>query len=98
MPLVSVCENLPLGFPNRSYTKWEVQPQKMARGLMFQRDCTIYVAKIKALISCAVTTHLICAFVFAFAMAGFLMTQLISHIARLWLIVSVTEQPGLNLT
>ena len=43
----------------------------MARGLKFglrkQRDCTIYVAKTKALISCAVTAQLICVFVFAFA-------------------------------
>ena len=30
-------------------------------------DCTIYVAKTKVLISCAVTAQLICAFVFAYA-------------------------------
>ena len=30
-------------------------------------ECTIYVAKTKALISCAVTAQLICAFVFAYA-------------------------------
>ena len=47
----------------------------MARGLKFgcrkQRDCTIYVAKTKALISCAVTAQLICVFVFAFAKSRF---------------------------
>ena len=47
----------------------------MARGLKFgfrkQKDCTIYVAKTKALISCAVTTQLICVFVFAFAKSRF---------------------------
>ena len=32
-----------------------------------KRDCTICVAKTKALISCAVTAQLICAFVFAYA-------------------------------
>ena len=40
------------------------------------RDCTIYVAKIKALSSCMVTVQLICTFVFAYAKAGFLMTLL----------------------
>ena len=47
----------------------------MARGLKFgfrkQKDCTIYEAKTKALISCAVTTQLICVFVFAFAKSRF---------------------------
>ena len=32
-----------------------------------ERDCTIRVAKTKALISCAVTAQLICVFVFAYA-------------------------------
>ena len=32
-----------------------------------ERDCTISVAKTKALISCAVTAQLICGFVFAYA-------------------------------
>ena len=36
-------------------------------------NCTIYAAKTKALISCAVTMQLICAFVFAYAKSGFLM-------------------------
>ena len=34
-------------------------------------DCTIYVAKIKALISFAVTAKLICVFVFAYAKSRF---------------------------
>ena len=34
-------------------------------------DCTIRVAKTKALISFAVTTKLICVFVFAYAKSGF---------------------------
>ena len=34
-------------------------------------DCTVYVAKTKALISCAVTVQLICAFVFAYAESRF---------------------------
>ena len=33
--------------------------------------CTIYVAKTKALINCAVTAQLICVFVFAFAKSRF---------------------------
>ena len=36
-----------------------------------KRDCTIYVAKTKALISFAVTAKLICAFVFAYAIVRF---------------------------
>ena len=42
-----------------------------------QRDCTTYVVKTKALISCAVTAQLICAFVFNMHKAGFLMTGLL---------------------
>ena len=38
---------------------------------MKKRDCTIYVVKTKALISCAVTTQLICVFVFAYAKSRF---------------------------
>ena len=34
-------------------------------------DCNIHVAKTKALISCAVTTQLICVFVFAYAKSRF---------------------------
>ena len=51
-------------------TNWAVQPQKMARGLEFKkkRDCTMDVAKNKALISsCMLTVQLICIFVFAYA-------------------------------
>ena len=49
-----------LGVPTSSDTNWAVKPQKMARGLIFRilwkkRDCTIYVATPKVLISCAVT-------------------------------------------
>ena len=36
-----------------------------------KRDCTIQEAKAKALISCAVTAQLICAFVFAYAESQF---------------------------
>ena len=35
------------------------------------KDCTIHVAKTKALISCAVTAQLICVFVFASAKSRF---------------------------
>ena len=58
-------------FPNRSDTNRAVQAQKMARSLKFRisvvqkRNCTIRVAKTKALVSFAVTAKLICAFVFA---------------------------------
>ena len=38
---------------------------------MKQRNCTFYVAKTKALISCAVTVQLICIFVFTFAKSRF---------------------------
>ena len=41
------------------------------RILRENNDCTIYVAKSKALIGCAVTTQLISAFVFAFAKRRF---------------------------
>ena len=35
------------------------------------RDCTIDVAKTKALISCAITAQLLCVFVFAYAKSRF---------------------------
>ena len=58
-------------FPNRSDANQPLQLQKQARNLKFgfkkKRDCTIPVAKTKALISFAVTVKLICAFVFAYA-------------------------------
>ena len=46
-----------------------------------ERGCTSHVSKTKALISCAVTVKLICAFVFASdrQKSGFLMTQLIYY-------------------
>ena len=53
----------------------------MDRGLKFRifkvEVCTIYVAKAKALISCAVTAQLIYVFVFAYKKAGFLMARLV---------------------
>ena len=36
-----------------------------------KRDCTIYVSKTKVLISCMVTTQLICTFVFTHAKSRF---------------------------
>ena len=61
------------GFRTRSNTNQAVQLQKMSGGLKFRkkRDCTIYVAKSKALISCAVTSQLILVFVFAYAKSQF---------------------------
>ena len=62
-------------FPNRSDTNRAVQAQERARSL--KRNCTIRVAKTKALISFAVTAKLICAFVFAYMqIAGFPMWRL----------------------
>ena len=56
-------------FTTWSDTNRAAQPQKMARDMIFRkkRDCTIRVAKTKALISFAVTAKLICVFVFAYA-------------------------------
>ena len=48
------------------------------------RNCTICVAKTKALISFAVTAQLICACVFAYAKFGFLMTRLIPSSTYIW--------------
>ena len=45
-------------------------------GLKKKRNCSICLAKTKALISFAVTAKLICAFVFAYANVGFLMQRL----------------------
>ena len=62
-------------FPTCSDANQAVQLQKMVRGLKFRIrkkwDCTIYVAKTKALISFAVTAKLICVFVFAYAKRWF---------------------------
>ena len=57
----------------RSDTNQPVQSQKQARSLKFRKDCTIHAAKTKALICFAVTTKLICAFVFPKHFVGFLM-------------------------
>ena len=46
-------------------------------GFKKNRNCTIRVAKTKALISIAVTAKLICTFVFAYAKCGFFLTQLV---------------------
>ena len=53
----------------RPVTNRAVQAQNMARNLKFKKknDSTYCAAKTKALISCAVTAKLICAFVFAYA-------------------------------
>ena len=60
-------------FQTWSDTNRAVQPQKMARGFGFRKywDCSIRVAKTKALISFAVTAKLICVFVFAYAKRWF---------------------------
>ena len=63
-------ENLSTGFPTRSYINWAVQLQIIYKGLKIwiQEVGGLHcVAKTKALISCRVTTQLICTFVFVFA-------------------------------
>ena len=54
--------------PTRSDTNWPAQSQEQARSfLRFKKmDCSIRVAKTKALISCSLTAQLICAFRFAY--------------------------------
>ena len=47
-----------------------------------KRNCTTHVAKTKALISCAVTAKLICAFVFAYADCWF--SHAVAHILLLY--------------
>ena len=44
--------------------------------ILKKRNCTIHVAKTKALISCAVSAHLICSFVFAYACCFFFTVSL----------------------
>ena len=57
--------SLPPGFPTRSDTHRAVQTQKMGSGSkLTSKECTSYVRKTKAIISCAVAVQLICAFVF----------------------------------
>ena len=55
-------------------------------GFKKKRDCTIHVAKTKALISCAVTAQLICVFVFAYADCWFYhaQAQMVLHLN--WLV------------
>ena len=66
-----VLKNRSSVFPTRLDTNRAEQPQKMARGLRF-RILKVeglyysYLAKTKALISCAVTAQLLCVFVFAY--------------------------------
>ena len=48
-------------------------------------DCIIYLAKSKALISCAVTAQLICAFVFAYAKISF------SHVAAYFIVILMLQ-------
>ena len=74
-----IMRKLSSGFPPGSDTNRAVQSQKIwletwNLGFRKLRDCTSYEAKTKALISCTVSVQLICAFVFAYAKAGFLMT------------------------
>ena len=73
-------------------TNQAVRSQKMARGLRFRqkRDCTIYVAKTKALISFAVTAKLIFVFVFAYAKPWF------SHEAAHIIAISVSQKDGFS--
>ena len=72
-------------FPTRSDIKKAVQAQKMARGWKFWIwNCTIPVAKTKALISFAVIAKLICAFVYAYTQ------RLFSHVATHILILDRT--------
>ena len=64
------------GFPTGFDTNRAEQPQQMAMGLKFRVKVVDglyypYIAKTKALISCAVTAQLICVFVFAYAKSRF---------------------------
>ena len=66
-----VARKLSSGFPTMSDSQ-AVQPQKKARGLRKKRDCTIYVAKTKALISCRVAAQLSAPLFSHMQKAGFL--------------------------
>ena len=68
------------GFPTSSDTN---KPICTVTEKDFEWNCTIRVAKTKALISCAVTAQLICAFVFAYAKICFSQdaAQIIQHIS-----------------
>ena len=52
-----------------------------------KRDCTIYLAKTKALISFAITAKLICVFVFAYAKSRF--SHDAAHAMYVWLVLAV---------
>ena len=77
-------ENWSLEFPTRLDTIRSAKSQKKAtRGLKYfrfrkKRDCTIHGAKTLGLISCAVTSQLISAFVSAYA--KFLLPHDMAHI------------------
>ena len=62
------------GFSTRSDTNQAIKPHKTVRGLKFliQEEVLYYIcSKTKALIRCAVTAQLICAFVFEYAKSKF---------------------------
>ena len=71
-----------------SYRRW-LEPWNL--GFREQRDCTIYVAKTKALISFAVTAKLICVFVFAYAKCWF--SHDAAHMYLIWQRI-YTRLPG----
>ena len=66
-------------FPTRSDTNQAVQLEAINFGFRKKRNCTIHVAKTKALISFAVTAKLICVLVFAYAKCWF--SPDVAHIA-----------------
>ena len=80
-------------FPTRSDTNRPVQSQKRTKTLKFRKkNCTIRVAKTKALIGFAVTAKLICVFVFAYADCWF-SHDLVPYIADLFrhsILLSIT--------
>ena len=68
-------------------------------GFRKKRDSSIYVAKTKALIICAVTAQLICGFVFAYMQKdGFLLTRLIRLVLKLSLDEAVNPINVQNMT
>ena len=64
-------ENRSSGFPTRSDTNRPEAGWKLEISDLKRRDCTIRVAKTKALINFAVTGKLICAFVSPMQIVGF---------------------------
>ena len=73
--MISVTRKPVFEVSDQANTNRAVQKQKMVGGLNFgfrkKRNCTIYGAKTKALISFAATAQLICAFDFAYAKIRF---------------------------